>query len=105
MGSAAVVGTAVVVKKRLASRKDPAVESFRSALSSMDSLSSLNEMKLETEGKAGRVAGKWKEYIKNDGRKWYYNTESGKMQWAVPDEFKVLDEVAAAAAKANAARG
>ena len=61
MCSAAVVGTAVVVKKRLASRKDPAVESFRSSLSSMDSLSSLNEMKLETEGKAGRVAGQWKE--------------------------------------------
>ena len=43
--------------------------------------------------------------LKNDGRKWYYNTESGKMQWAVPEEFVKLDAVAAKAAAANAARG
>ena len=55
----------------------------RASLSSMQSLSSLSSMKLELEedGKAGRVAGPWKEYVKNDGRKWYYNTETSKMTW------------------------
>ena len=95
----------VTVRKALANRKDPAVESFRASLGSMEQLSALSEMKLETGEKVGRVAGVWKEYIKSDGRKWYYNTETSIMQWKVPDEYKVLDEVAAAAAAANEARG
>ena len=72
----------------------------------MDSLSGLSDMQLETEGGAqGRVAGVWKEYLKNDGKKWYYNTDTGKMQWAVPPEFVKLDEVSAAAAAAAEKRG
>jgi len=103
--TAAAVGGVVTVRKALANRKDPAVESFRASLGSMEQLSALSEMKLETGEKVGRVAGVWKEYIKSDGRKWYYNTETSIMQWKVPDEYKVLDEVAAAAAAANEARG
>ena len=51
------------------------------------------------------MAGVWKEYIKNDGRKWYYNTETKKQTWIVPDEIKKLDEVSAAAKAKNEARG
>eukprot|EP00325_Prymnesiales_sp_UTEX-LB-985_P008206 CAMPEP_0174711618 /NCGR_PEP_ID=MMETSP1094-20130205/12882_1 /TAXON_ID=156173 /ORGANISM="Chrysochromulina brevifilum, Strain UTEX LB 985" /LENGTH=155 /DNA_ID=CAMNT_0015910581 /DNA_START=32 /DNA_END=499 /DNA_ORIENTATION=+ len=103
--TATVVGGVVAIKKVLGKREDPAVAAFRGSLSSMDSLSGLSELKLELEGQVGRVAGVWKEYIKNDGRKWYYNTETGKMQWIVPEEFVKLDEVSAAAAAANSARG
>jgi hypothetical protein len=53
----------------------------------------------------GRKAGDWKEYIKSDGRKWYYNVETKKMQWKVPEEFVKLDEISAAAAAKNEARG
>ena len=56
-------------------------------------------------GTQGRKAGDWKEYIKNDGRKWYYNVETKKMQWTVPEEFVKLNEIAAAAAAKNEARG
>ena len=38
-------------------------------------------------------AGVWKEYVKADGRKWYYNTETRVMQWTVPEPFCKLDEV------------
>ena len=79
---------------------------FRSTLAGMESLSGLSDLKLEREeGREGRVIGVWKEYVKNDGRKWYYNTETGKMQWTVPDEFQKYDEVQAAAAAKNEARG
>ena len=37
--------------------------------------------------------GVWKEYVKADGRKWYYNTETRVMQWTVPEPFCKLDEV------------
>ena len=53
----------------------------------------------------GRTAGDWKEYLKSDGRKWYYNVETKKMQWKVPEEFEKLDAIAAAAAAKNEARG
>jgi len=59
-----------VVKKVFSKKEDPNVAAFRSSLAGMDSLSGLSEMKLEREEKEGRVAGEWKEYIKNDGRKW-----------------------------------
>ena len=35
--------------------------------------------------------GVWKEYVKADGRKWYYNTETRVMQWTVPEPFCKLD--------------
>mmetsp|Transcript_23731 Transcript_23731/g.60688 ORF Transcript_23731/g.60688 Transcript_23731/m.60688 type:complete len:159 (-) Transcript_23731:212-688(-) len=107
-GTAAVVGGGVAIKKVLDKRpkKDsPEVAATRAALSSMSSLSDLSEMKLEQDGTEGRVVGVWKEYIKSDGRKWYYNTETRKMTWMVPDEIKKLDEVSAAAAKKNEERG
>ena len=43
--------------------------------------------------------------VKNDGRKWYYNTDTKKMTWMQPEEFAKLDEIAAAAKAANEARG
>lgn len=94
------------IKKLFQKKEDPAVTAARASLSSMQSLSSLSSMKLELEedGKAGRVAGPWKEYVKNDGRKWYYNTETSKMTWTKPQEFITLDKVTEAAAAANAAR-
>ena len=71
----------------------------------MAGLEDLKELSLEREnGKEGRVVGAWKEYIKSDGRKWYYNTETSVQTWMAPDEFKKLDEVAAAAAAANEER-
>ena len=85
-------------------KEDPNVAAFRSTLGSMDSLAGLSDLKLEVEGKEGRVVGVWKEYIKGDGRKWYYNTETKIQTWMVPDEIKKLDEVKAAAA-ANEKRG
>ena len=78
---------------------------FRSSLGGMESLSGLSELKLEQDGREGRKAGVWKEYVKQDGRKWYYNTETKIQTWQVPDEFKKLDEVRAAAEAANQARG
>jgi len=105
-GGVAVAGGVVAAKRFLDARPDPKVADYRASLAGMESLKGLSELSLEREeGRAGRVAGEWKEYIKADGRKWYYNTESGKMQWAVPEEFAKLDEVAAAAAEKNAARG
>ena len=93
-------------KKLLPKKKeDASVTAFRSSLAGMDSLSGLSELKLEQDGREGRKAGVWKEYIKGDGRKWYYNTETKIQTWKVPDEIKKLDEVAAAAAAANEARG
>ena len=47
----------------------------------------------------------WKEYIKADGRIWYYNTETKIQTWIQPEEIKKLDEVKAAAEAANQARG
>lgn len=67
------------------------MSAFRSSLGSMDSLSGLSELKLEMEEKEGRKVGVWKEYIKADGRKWYYNTETKIQTWKVPDEIKKLD--------------
>ena len=52
--------------------------SFRSSLGGMESLSGLSDLKLEMEEQVGRVAGVWKEMVKPDGRKWYYNTETKK---------------------------
>ena len=71
----------------------------------MDSLSGLAELKLEREEAEGRKAGVWKEYIKPDGKRWYYNTETKVQTWNVPDEIRKLDEVKAAAEAANQARG
>ena len=51
---------------------------FRSSLAGMEQLSDLADMKLEREeGKEGRTAGVWKEYVKSDGRKWYASTFVG----------------------------
>jgi hypothetical protein len=62
----------------------------RAALASMGNLADLNSMSLDK--MAGDDAcverGDWKQYTKRDGRKWYYNTETKSMQWAIPDEFK-----------------
>jgi hypothetical protein len=94
------------LKKVFKKKEDPAVTAARASLSGMESLSGLSSMKLELEeGKAKRVAGPWKEYVKNDGRKWYYNTETSTQTWKKPEEFVTLDKVAEAAAAANAARG
>ena len=49
------------------------MSNFRESLAGMESLSGLSELKLEREEQEGRKAGVWKEYIKSDGRKWYYN--------------------------------
>ncbi|EOD15032.1 hypothetical protein EMIHUDRAFT_256551 [Emiliania huxleyi CCMP1516] len=38
-----------------------------------------------------RTEGVWKKYVKADGRKWYYNTETRVMQWTVPEPFCKLD--------------
>ena len=81
------------------------MSAFRSSLGSMDSLSGLSELKLEMEEKEGRKVGVWKEYIKADGRIWYYNTETKIQTWIQPEEIKKLDEVKAAAEAANQARG
>jgi len=105
MGATAVVGGVVASKKFLPKKEDPSVAAFRSSLSSMDSLSDLAELKIEQEGREGRTAGVWKEYVKADGRIWYYNSETKIQTWMQPDEFKKLDEVSAAAAAANDARG
>lgn len=87
-------------------KEDANVAAFRSSLGSMDSMKELSELKLEEpEGKKGRIVGPWKEYIKSNGRKWYYNTETKIQTWNVPDEIKKLDEVSAAAVAANEARG
>lgn len=104
-GTAAVVSGVVAAKKLIPKKEDPAVSAFRSSLGSMETLSDLSSMKLEMEEKEGRTAGVWKEYVKSDGRKWYYNTENGTQQWTVPEEFVKLDEISAAAAAANAERG
>ena len=93
-------------KKVLRIKEDPKVTDFRSSLAGMESLSGLSDLKLEREeGKEGRAVGVWKEYIKADGRKWYYNTETKKQTWIVPDEIKKMDEISAAAAAKNEARG
>uniref|UniRef100_A0A0D3JD67 WW domain-containing protein n=2 Tax=Emiliania huxleyi TaxID=2903 RepID=A0A0D3JD67_EMIH1 len=75
----------------------------------MSQLSGLAEMSLEKWGQGGaageppRLAyrradsalqtleGVWKKYVKADGRKWYYNTETRVMQWTVPEPFCKLD--------------
>lgn len=58
-------------KKLIGKKEDKQVTDFRSQLAGMESLSGLSEMSLEREsGKEGRTVGEWKEYIKNDGRKW-----------------------------------
>jgi len=100
------MGLGTRLKKIFKRKEDPSVTAFRSSLSSMDQLSDLSERSLEKrEGRAGRTAGVWKEMIKADGRKWYYNTDNGTQQWTVPEEFLKLDEISAAAAAANAERG
>ena len=103
-----VAGTGFLAKRWLKNRPESKeTADFRASLANMESLSGLSEMKLELEDglREGRKAGVWKEYIKNDGRKWYYNTETKIQQWIVPDEFKKLDEIQAAAAAKNEARG
>ena len=89
----------------MAARSAAEAAKGRAALAGMSTLSDLSELKLEQEGKAARVAGEWKEYVKADGRVWYYNTNDGKQTWIKPDVFVKLDEVQAAAAAANSARG
>merc|ERR1712124_214457 len=89
-----VVSTAVVARKMMASRESLEAERSRASLAGMSQLSGLAEMSLEREeGKEGRQEGVWKEYVKADGRKWYYNTETRVMQWTVPEPFCKLDEV------------
>ena len=101
-----VAGTGFLAKKWIDNRPESKeVTDFRGSLAGMESLAGLSDLKLEREEKEGRRAGVWKEYIKNDGKKWYYNTETKIQQWIVPDEFKKLDEIAAAAAAKNEARG
>jgi len=109
---AAGVGSSILAVKKFApgllpkKKEDANVAAFRSSLGSMDSMKELSELKLEEpEGKKGRIVGPWKEYIKSNGRKWYYNTETKIQTWNVPDEIKKLDEVSAAAVAANEARG
>ena len=68
-------------------------------------LADLSELSLDDGEKIGRTVGNWKEYIKSDGRVWYYNTETGEQVWRAPECFAKLDEVSAAAAEQNAARG
>ena len=104
-GAAAVVGGVVTATKLIRKKEDPSVTAFRSSLGSMESLSGLNELKLEREEREGRKAGVWKEYVKPDGKCWYYNTETKIQTWIVPDEIKKLDEVSAAARAKNEARG
>merc|ERR1719424_2337205 len=88
----------------MASRESLEAERSRASLAGMSQLSGLAEMSLEREeGKEGRQEGVWKEYVKADGRKWYYNTETRVMQWTVPEPFCKLDEVAAIAKAANEA--
>merc|ERR1712070_875593 len=105
VGVTAVCGTVVATQKLLPKKEDPNIAAMRSSLAGMDSLSGLSDLKIEVDGREGRKAGVWKEYVKQDGRKWYYNTETKIQTWVVPEEFKKLDEVAAAAAAANDARG
>lgn len=59
--TAAVVGGVIAVKKVMPKREDPAVAAMREKMSSMESLSGLSSMKLELDGRQGRVAGVWKE--------------------------------------------
>ena len=101
----ALVGTVVATKKFMPKKEAADVTAFRSSLGSMESLSGLADLKLEREEKEGRKAGVWKEYIKADGRVWFYNTETKIQTWIKPDEFVKLDEVKAAAEAANQARG
>ena len=103
-----VVGTVIATKKalKLIPKKESAdVTAFRSSLGGMESLSGLSELKLEREEVEGRTAGPWKEMIKNDGRIWYYNTETKSQTWIKPEEIQKLDDVKAAAEAANEARG
>ena len=115
-GAAAATASVVVAVKKFGNKKevdpaaayaikDPKLADFRSSLASMESLSGLSELKLEREEAEGRTAGVWKEYIKKDGKKWYFNTETKIQTWKVPDEIKKLDEISAAAAAKNEARG
>merc|ERR1719310_1957103 len=92
------------VKNLFKRKEDKQVTDFRSQLAGMDSLSGLSDLKLEREEKVGRTAGVWKEYIKADGRVWYYNTETKIQTWVTPDEIKKLDAISAAAAAKNEAR-
>jgi hypothetical protein len=94
------------LKKLLKRKEDPSVAAFRSNLAGMEQLADLKDLKLEREeGREARKAGVWKEYVKADGRKWYYNTDTKKQTWVQPEEFKKLDEISAAAAAKNEERG
>jgi len=104
-GTAGVVGAVVASRKFLPKKEDASVTAMRSSLASMDTLAGLSDLKLEREEVQGRIAGVWKEYVKPDGKKWYYNTETKVQTWNVPEEFVKLDAVKAAAEAANAARG
>ena len=100
-----IAGVVVATRKVMAAQNAAEAEKGRAVLAGMSDLADLADLKLEREEKVGRVAGVWKEYIKADGRVWYYNTDTGKQTWIVPEEFAKLDEVKAAAAAANAGRG
>ena len=60
----------------------------RAALAGMSSLSDLKELSIEPAKEECVVIGDWKEYTKSNGKKWYYQISTGKMQWTVPDEFR-----------------
>ena len=60
----------------------------REALAGMSSLSDLKELSIEPAKEECVVIGDWKEYTKSNGKKWYYQISTGKMQWTVPDEFR-----------------
>lgn len=98
-------GVVVATRKVKAAQSAAEAEKGRNILSGMSDLADLADLKLEREERVGRTAGVWKEYIKADGRVWYYNTDSGKQTWIQPEEFAKLDAVKEAAAAANAGRG
>jgi len=66
-------------------------ERGRAALAGLSTLSDLSGLGSSLDSKEGEPfvqKGDWKMYTKSDGRVWYYNVGTGKMQWATPDEFK-----------------
>jgi len=102
---AVVFGTRFVAQKITKARETSEADKGRAALAGMSTLSSLAGQKLELEGgKAGRIAGQWKEYVKADGKKWYYDTVTCTMTWNKPEVFKKMDEVSEAATAANIER-
>ena len=85
-GAAGVVFSTKALRAKSATA---AAAKGREALAGMSGLSDLSSLSLDQEemGEA-RILGDWKEYTKSNGKVWYYQISTGKMQWTVPDVFK-----------------